>query len=149
MVLKPYEEAMIETYLYFAEPVDIHTIRTILGSKLPESPSDMLVFVDDSVRVEIQYAANGFPPVERNVWSSDGPFLEQVASWGRLHIMAWSSNANTYVTNALLPLLWLAPYLKKVDVDFMWFDPFSQEVNWGFDPYDVTRYLESAEQLAI
>jgi hypothetical protein len=139
---------MIETYLYFSEPVDIHMIRSVLGSKLPESPRDFLVYVGDDLRVEIEYSPSGLPLVDSDVYASDGPYLEQVACWGRLSITAWESHALSEAANALLPIMWLADTLQHFDYPFRWFDPYSQEVNTGFDLYDVVRYYEAANLLA-
>lgn len=146
---KHYEEVMIETYIYLSEPVDVHTIRSIISAKMPESPRDFNVWADDYLVVELEYDPSGLPLVEKDSWSYDGPYLDEVACWGRIRVTAWDSVAKASVTNAILPLMWLSPYLDQNGIGYRWHDPFSMRTNSGFDLYDVVLYHESAEMLSV
>lgn len=149
MSSKTYEEAMIETHIYLSDRVDVHTLRSIIGAKIAESPYDSNVWVSDYLKVELEYPLDGQMLVKRDEWSSEGPYLETVACRARVRVLAWDSAAKTAQVNALLPLMWLSPYLEHIEALYRWSDPFNMRINEGFDVLDLLLYLDSAEQLAV
>lgn len=135
---------MTETHIYFTNPIDVHALRTVIEAFYPAHPGDFNVWDDGTVRVELEYRYDGFPLVERDVWSSEGPFLEEVACWGRLNISTHTSGT-TEPADALGPLMQVGTRLSERGVEIRWHDPYSMNTNSGVDLFDVMHYHTAAD----
>jgi hypothetical protein len=133
-----------ETYLYFSDPTDLDWIREQLSLRLRSTSSSDDCFFDDRVTVWLEHG-NGDYLVEEDVWSTEGPYLDETACWARLRIFAYNSPGASEASNALLPIMWFADSLDFLGKGFRWFDPFSMNTNEGLDFLDIIRYHEDAE----